>query len=195
MRWQRWRLRSRPLCLHQVSHLGVLRNTGAEPQGRRCPPWRCPPCPPPQRLRSRETEELERLFLISQLVEQERGEGGGGRKHSSSSSSSKKRPSSSSKAASSKGERKGGNVDRSPHQSPAHSSSGSASLMTQPSLPGQASRSDRDIPPLGISAYLKSAISRISLHIQAEIHMDRRARLVNHLRLCSRACGTRSERI
>ena len=32
------------------------------------------------------------------------------------------------------------------------------------------------------AAYLTAAISRISLHIQAEIHMDRRARLVNHLR-------------
>ena len=89
------------------------------------------------------------------------GGGGGGRKHSSSSSSSKKRPSSSSKAASSKCERKGGKVDRSPHRSPAHSSSGSASLMIQPSLPGQASMSDRDIPPPGLSSTEWEAIQRL----------------------------------
>ena len=33
-----------------------------------------------------------------------------------------------------------------------------------------------------LAAYLTACISRITLHIQAEVRMDRRARLVNHLR-------------
>ena len=32
------------------------------------------------------------------------------------------------------------------------------------------------------AAYLTACISRITLHIQAEVRLDRRARLVNHLR-------------
>ena len=48
--------------------------------------------------------------------------------------------------------------------------------------------SDTDFDPavvadaMEFAAYLTACISRISLHIQAEVRLDRRARLVNHLR-------------